>query len=102
MTSVGLIDRKGLLDWTDSNSACGELLRLIRRLIFETGKGVVAPGFLAAEGPTSGVCAGAYVGALVRFSFWVALGVVGGEGRGRGGFRYRRTLLGRAVGAGWL
>jgi hypothetical protein len=50
MTQPGLIDRLGLLNWADSIGARSELPRLIRRLILETGKGVVELGFPAGEG----------------------------------------------------
>ena len=50
MTSPGLIDRQGLLNWADRIDARGELPRLVRRLIWETGEGVVALGFPAGEG----------------------------------------------------
>jgi len=50
MTQPGLIDRRGLLNWADSIGARSELPRLIRRLILETGKGVVELGFPAGEG----------------------------------------------------
>ena len=47
---TGLIDRRGLLDWADSIGARSELPRLIRRLVWGTGEGVVALGFPAGEG----------------------------------------------------
>lgn len=50
MVSPGLVDRRGLLDWANSMGARGELPRLIRRLILETGQGVVELGFPAGEG----------------------------------------------------
>jgi hypothetical protein len=50
MTRPGLIDRHGLLNWADSIGARSELPRLIRRLILETGRGVVQLGFPAGEG----------------------------------------------------
>jgi hypothetical protein len=50
MTQPGLIDRRGLLNWADSIGARSELPRLIRRLMLETGKGVVELGFPAGEG----------------------------------------------------
>ena len=50
MTSPGLIDRQGLLNWADRIDARSELPRLVRRLIWETGEGVVALGFPAGEG----------------------------------------------------
>jgi hypothetical protein len=50
MTQPGLIDRRGRLNWADSIGARSELPRLIRRLILETGKGVVEFGFPAGEG----------------------------------------------------
>lgn len=50
MTQPGLIDRRGLLNWADSIGSRSELPRLIRRLILETGKGVVELGFPAGEG----------------------------------------------------
>src|SRR6266542_5266534 len=54
MTQPGLIDRRGLLNWADSIGARSELPRLIRRLILETGKGVVELGFPACEGVSAG------------------------------------------------
>lgn len=50
MARPGLIDRQGLLMWADSIAARSELPRLIRRLILETGHGVVQLGFPASEG----------------------------------------------------
>src|SRR6266508_3009254 len=54
MAQPGLIDRRGLLNWADSIGARSELPRLIRRLILETGKGVVELGFPAGEGVSAG------------------------------------------------
>src|SRR6266568_2767733 len=54
MTQPGLIDRRGLLNWADSIGARSELPRLVRRLILETGRGVVELGFPAGEGVAVG------------------------------------------------
>jgi hypothetical protein len=54
MTTPGLIDRRGILNWADSIGARSELPRLIRRLILETGKGVVELSFPAGEGVAAG------------------------------------------------
>ena len=50
MTRLGLVDRHGLLGWADSIGARSELPRLVRRLVLETGQGVVELGFPAGEG----------------------------------------------------
>lgn len=54
MARPGLIDRQGILQWADSLVARSELPRLIRRLILETGRGVVQLGFPAGEGVAAG------------------------------------------------
>jgi hypothetical protein len=54
MTQPGLVDRRGLLNWADSIGARSELPRLIRRLILETGRGIVELGFAAGEGVSAG------------------------------------------------
>ncbi len=46
----GLAGRKDLLQWADTIAARSDLPRLIRRLILETGKGVVELGVPAGEG----------------------------------------------------
>lgn len=50
MSRPGLADRQELLRWADSIGSRSELPRLIRKLILETGKGVVELGFPAGEG----------------------------------------------------
>lgn len=54
MPPPGLIDRRGLLNWADWIGARSELPRLIRRLILETGEGILALGFPAGEGVSAG------------------------------------------------
>ena len=61
MAGPGLITRQDLLQWADTIPARSELPRLLRRLILETGRGVVQPGFPAGEG----VAAGGWDGTLV-------------------------------------
>jgi hypothetical protein len=50
MVKLGLADRNDLLRWADSLAARGDFPRLIRRLILETGRGVIRLGFPAGEG----------------------------------------------------
>jgi hypothetical protein len=47
---LGLVDQTDLARWADSREAPGYLPRLIRRLILETGRGVVQLGFPGGEG----------------------------------------------------
>src|SRR5689334_24990259 len=54
MGAPNLLNRQGLLQWADTVSAGSELPRLIRRLILETGRGVVHLGFPADEGVRAG------------------------------------------------
>lgn len=54
MVRPGQIDRLGLLHWADAIGSRSELPRLIRRLILETGQGIVQLGFPAGEGVSSG------------------------------------------------
>ncbi len=51
---AGLADQQVLLRWADSIGARSEFPRLIRRLILETGRGVVQLGFPAGEGVAAG------------------------------------------------
>jgi hypothetical protein len=51
---AGLADQQALLRWADSIGARSEFPRLIRRLILETGRGVVHLGFPAGEGVAVG------------------------------------------------
>lgn len=50
MAKPGFVDQQQLLQWADSIGSRSELPRLIRRLILETGRGVVQLGFPAGEG----------------------------------------------------
>jgi hypothetical protein len=61
MTRPGLADQGHLLHWADAVTAQSELPRLIRRLILETGGGVVQIGFAAG----SGVAAGGWDGTVL-------------------------------------
>lgn len=61
MAGLSSINRKDLLQWADTITARSELPRLLRRLILETARGVVRPGFPAGEG----VAAGGWDGSLV-------------------------------------
>jgi hypothetical protein len=54
MERPGLADQKDLARWADSVASQSEFPRLIRRLILETGKGVVHLGVPAGEGVASG------------------------------------------------
>lgn len=54
MARLGLVDQTDLLGWGDSRSAAGDLPRLVRRLILETGPSVVQLGFPAGEGIATG------------------------------------------------
>ena len=54
MTRPGLADRQQLLQWADTLAARSELPRLVRKLILETGRGVVQLGFPAGEGVSAG------------------------------------------------
>jgi len=58
LSKLGLVDQTELLRWADSQEAKGELPRLIRRLILETGRGIVELDFPAGEGIASGGCDG--------------------------------------------
>ena len=51
---LGLVDQTELARWADSRGAPGDLPRLIRRLILETGRGVVQLGFPGGEGIATG------------------------------------------------
>lgn len=50
MELPGFADQKDLLQWADSRAAQADLPRLVRRLILETGSGVVSLGVPAGEG----------------------------------------------------
>jgi hypothetical protein len=50
MARLGLADQTDLARWANSLAARGDFPRLIRRLILETGRGVVRLGFPAGEG----------------------------------------------------
>ena len=50
MNRPDLVNRHDLLQWADTVAASSELPRLVRRLILETGSGVVQLGFPAGEG----------------------------------------------------
>lgn len=54
MPRPGLADQQELLRWADSIGSRSELPRLVRKLILETGKGVVQLGFPAGEGIAAG------------------------------------------------
>ena len=54
MAEPGLADQQELLRWADTISARSDFPRLIRRLILETGRGVVQLGFPAGEGVAVG------------------------------------------------
>lgn len=54
MELPGFADQKDLLQWADSRAAQADLPRLIRRLILETGSGVVSLGVPAGEGVGTG------------------------------------------------
>jgi hypothetical protein len=54
MPRPGLIDQQELLRWANTVSARSDFPRLIRRLILETGRGVVQLGFPAGEGVSAG------------------------------------------------
>jgi hypothetical protein len=54
VVKLGLVDQTELARWADSREAQGELPRLIRRLILETGRGVVQLGFPGGEGIATG------------------------------------------------
>jgi len=54
MGHPGLANQQHLLRWADSTRARSELPRLIRRLILESGNGVVELGFPADEGVSAG------------------------------------------------
>ena len=51
---LGLVDQTELTRWADSLGARSDLPRLIRRLILETGRGVVQLGFPGGEGIAAG------------------------------------------------
>jgi hypothetical protein len=54
MRIPNLLNRQDLLLWADTVPAASEFPRLLRRLILETGRGVVQPGFPAGEGVRAG------------------------------------------------
>jgi len=54
MIGPGLVARHELLQWADTTTARSELPRLLRRLVLETGRGLVQPGFPAGEGVATG------------------------------------------------
>ena len=54
MEIPGLADQKDQLQWADSRAAQADLPRLVRRLILETGAGVVSLGVPAGEGVGTG------------------------------------------------
>ncbi len=54
MARLGLVDQTDLVRWAASREAQGDLPRLIRRLILETGRGVVQLGFPGGEGIATG------------------------------------------------
>jgi hypothetical protein len=54
MASLGRADQHDLLQWADTVAARTELPRVIRRLVLETGAGVVRLGFAAAAGTSAG------------------------------------------------
>lgn len=54
MEIPGFADQKDLLQWADSRAAQADLPRLVRRLILETGAGVVSLGVPAGEGVGTG------------------------------------------------
>ncbi len=54
MARLGLVDQNELRRWADSRGAAADLPRLIRRLILETGRGIVELGFPGGEGIASG------------------------------------------------
>jgi hypothetical protein len=54
MARLGLADQTELARWANSREAPGELPRLIRKLILETGRGVIQLGFPAGEGIATG------------------------------------------------
>ena len=54
MVKLGLLDQTEIARWADSRETQGELPRLIRRLILETGRGVVQLGFPGGEGIATG------------------------------------------------
>ena len=54
MPRLGLIDQQELLRWANTVSARSDFPRLVRRLILETGTGVVQLGFPAGEGVSVG------------------------------------------------
>src|SRR5206468_2254000 len=54
MARLGLVDQTEIARWAASREAQGNLPRLIRRLILETGRGVVQLGFPGGEGIASG------------------------------------------------
>lgn len=54
MPNPGLVDQKELLRWADNLGSKSGLPKLIRKLILETGKGIVELGFAAGEGVSVG------------------------------------------------
>lgn len=54
MSEIARVDGAQLKQWADRVSARSELPRLVRRLILETGRGVIQLGFPAGEGVSAG------------------------------------------------
>ena len=85
MPTLGLIDQQELLRWANTVSARSDFPRLVRRLILETGTGVVQLGFPAGEGVSVGSWDGT-VRSTEATAFIplgpVSLGIVGREERG--------------------
>src|SRR5215813_13401967 len=54
MNAPNLVNRHDLLQWADTVAASSELPRLVRRLILETGRGVVQLSVPAGEGVRAG------------------------------------------------
>jgi len=54
MARLGFVDQTELARWADSRESAGDLPRLMRRLILETGHGIVRLGFPAGEGIATG------------------------------------------------
>src|SRR5262245_35823307 len=54
MTTLRLVDQKEILRWADSWAAAGDLPRLIRRLILETGRGILRLGLPSGGGFATG------------------------------------------------
>ena len=54
MARPGLVNQQDLMQWARSTAARSEFPRLLRRLVLETGRGVVGVSFPAAEGVSVG------------------------------------------------